>query len=54
MTPVGGVSNPGYGDFSPVGPIAVNYIGGSSLPVAPNYNTNFWHYKNVCKKPSYS
>ena len=39
VTPVGGVSNPGYGEFSPVGPIAVNYIGGAGLPVYPNYSS---------------
>jgi Flp pilus assembly protein TadG len=38
-TPVGGVSDPGYNQYSPVGPISVNYIGGSSLPVAPNYGS---------------
>jgi len=39
VTPVGGVSNPGFGEYSPVGPIATNYIGGALLPVYPNYTS---------------
>ncbi len=39
-TPISGISNSGYGQYSPVAPIQNNYLGGSSLPWASNYNTS--------------
>jgi Flp pilus assembly protein TadG len=39
VTPVDGISNPAYNEYSPVGPLSVNYVGGATLPVASNYGS---------------
>ena len=41
-TPISGITNPGFTDYSPVAPIAANYLGGTSLSVytAGNYHSD--------------
>jgi Flp pilus assembly protein TadG len=38
--PIPGISNSGYGQYSPVAPLYLDYSGGTSLPVSANYQTN--------------
>ena len=45
--PINGISNPGYTQYTSVGPLSVNYLGGSALPVASNYAaTQTWPAQN--------